>query len=364
VRKPDKSSSPTEQLPNEILVILQRVTLLNEKDQFLAYEAIRDYLKAGSKVTGDPEIDERAESLHVLQAVAEHYGLADARTLAVRQFDEAPEALREGWGSSRVIRVWKRWRFAQDALAGAHARPTAKQRDSRRALGVGRLMTDDYLASVRDWLATKPASLGTASYNAWRKEQNQSLAEGQLPRPVFQSVQRGLGLTWANILEVARGHFEIADVPVHMTTRGLAEVSGPHQLVAFVDVVEITGANRAAVFARLKEPGAPVPVVLVGGKTNTRLWLREDIEAWAAGKPFPKRKFNSLSHHYMDRQAVGEFLGTAPGRVHNLQGIPKRVVLAGRRALWLKKEIVAYSETDQGKAAKAYSAVSTTKRRR
>jgi predicted DNA-binding transcriptional regulator AlpA len=359
VRKPDKSSAPTEQLPREILVILHRISLLSEKDQLLAYEAIRDYLRDGAKVSGDAEIDERAESLRVLQAVAEHYRLPDARALTGKQFDEAPEALREGWGTSRVIRVWKRWRFAQDALSGAHAKPTAKQRASRRALGVGRLTTDDYLASVRDWLATKPASLGTAAYNEWRKEQNQNLAEGHLPRPVFSSIRSGLGMNLASILEVARGDLEIEDAPKHVAKRYLARVTGPHQLVSFTDVMEITSDNRASLFQRLKDPGAPVPVVLIG---KLRMWLREDIEAWSAGKPFTKRKLNSLRHHYMTRPEVAALLGTSE-RVHNLQGIPKPAVLAGGRALWLKEEIVAYSKTDQAKTARAYSAVSITRHR-
>jgi len=99
-------------------VILQRVTILSEQDQLIAYEAIRDYLVAGGKsATADPQLDERAQALRVMRAVIEYYQIDDPRMLGVKQFDGAPEEVREGWKRGRIISVWGKWKFARDAIA-------------------------------------------------------------------------------------------------------------------------------------------------------------------------------------------------------------------------------------------------------
>ncbi len=129
---------------------------------WLAYEAIREYLVAGGKsAPADAQLDERGQALKVMRTVIEHYGLDDPRKLEMKQSDDAPEEVREGWRSGRVIRVWARWKFACQALAGSKP-----QRAVKSKAGAAGLRTGDYIAGVREWLTTKPPKLIVRDYDA------------------------------------------------------------------------------------------------------------------------------------------------------------------------------------------------------
>lgn len=343
---------PLEKPSREIATILHRVGTLSAGDQLRAYELIRDYVKAGQKIVTDPELDDRAVSLKALEAVVEHLKLDDASKIEVKQFDAAPAELRDGWSSARIIRAWGKWSFAQRALAGSKTRATARQRSIRKASGVSSLTSDDYLAAIKTWLATDPPDETTRSYMRWRGEMNLERSPGTLPYPSIGAIRRGLRRKWEDCLLIAKGKKTLASTPQSADKVQLAVVRGPDDLVSFRDIKEMTGSYDSKLWQELLAPGAPVPVVTA---SHVRMWLREDIEAWVAGKPFPERTENELQHRYMTPGEVAEHFGLTPGGIKYVNRMPKPAAVVGQRRLWLRSEIEAHHRWEQenpGKAAR------------
>jgi hypothetical protein len=100
---------------------MQRFLALPRRQQLRAYNDLRRYLSpelpAGEGV--DRKLVRQAESLETLRDVITHLRISD-RPLKAREFDEAIKRLgRDGdWSSSKIVRLWRRWRFALEAVDG------------------------------------------------------------------------------------------------------------------------------------------------------------------------------------------------------------------------------------------------------
>lgn len=335
-------------LPREVAAILQRVTILSEQDQLVAYEAIREYLVAGGKsAPADAQLDERGHALRVMRAVMEHYRLSDPRKLQAKQFDEAPDEVREGWKHGRVIRAWAKWKFAQAALAGSRPRPTARQRAVKSKAGVAALRTSDYISGVRDWLSTDPPKLNVRHYDAWAQETNAAAPADVLPFPGYRSIRSALGLSWKSILSVARGEITVADVTKETVKKRIASSRGPHDLVSSLDIVTISGKSHATVQSWMHRENFPVPVLVIG---RNRFWLRGDIKLFLAKKKLPNRTRNELDGLYVTRVGAAEILGVALDTVDRLKGRPEPAALVGQNRLWLTSEIEAFRDARRARA--------------
>lgn len=329
-------------LPREVSVILQRVTILSEQDQLLAYETIRDYLIAGGKsVPADEQLDERGQALRVMRAVMEHYRLGDPRELEVKQFDAAPEEVREGWKSGRIIRVWVKWKFARDALAGSKPRPTARQRAVRSKARVRDVRSDDYLAGVREWLATKPPKLVIRDYDAWVTERNAARSADTLPVARYLRIHNALTLSWKSILRAASGEITVEEARKEVLTKRVSISRAPHDLISSQEIQTMTGKPEGTVQRWMKGDSFPVPALVIG---NRRFWIREDIELFVQGKKHPSRKRNELGDVYVTLAGASAILGVHRYGAAKLEGAPEAVALVGADRLWLKSEIEAFGE--------------------
>jgi predicted DNA-binding transcriptional regulator AlpA len=338
-------------LPRAVAVLLKRFGELSEQEQLLAYEACRDYLAAGRReVVRDLALDERAEVLRVMRQVVEHYKLTDPQQLEIKQFDQATEAIREGWRSGRIIRVFGTWRLARNALAGARPRQTAHQRAIRRQAALHQLTTDDYFAGVREWLATKPPSESITHYTEWVAEKNASLAPGELRVAAPLSIRTALRLGWKSIVLIAKGELRLEDAQRRRAARRLAVSRGKHDFVSHRDIVEMSGKAASSVYALSHKPDFPTAVLVID---NRRHYLREDVIAYLTKKPFPKRERDELRPLYLSSAEVAALAGLRVTQWENivrqeLQDVPSPIAAVGARRLWLRSEIEAWIK-GQGK---------------
>ena len=334
-------------------MILQRVTILSEQDQLLAYETIRDYLAAGGRsALADPQLDERGEALRIVRAVMEHRRLDDPHKLEVTHFNAAPEKVREGWKSGRVIRAWGTWRFAREALAGAKPRPTARQRALKSKAGVPGLQTDDYLAGLREWVATNPPKLVFRDYDEWVKEKNAALEADVLPFARYRQIRYGLGLSWKSVVSIARGEITLAEGTKKGVKKRVSVSRGPHDLVSSQDIVVMTGRSHGVVQAWMHLDSFPVPALVIGDR---RFWIRGDVELFVQGKKNPARKHNELAGLYVTVAGAAEILGSAPSNTSRISGMPAPVALVGAQRLWLTSDIEAFRERRQTRGIRTRS---------
>lgn len=328
-------------LPREVAALLQRFTILSEEEQLLAYNAVREYLVAGGmSAPADTQLDERGEALRVMRAVMEHLGLDDPRKLEVKQFDAAPEEVREDWRSGRVIRAWARWKFAREALAGAKPRPTARQRALKSRSGAAALRTDDYFAGMREWLAAKPPKLGSREYDAWAKERNAAAAANVLPFPRYHGI-RILRISWESALQVARGKISLEEATKTAIQTRASTSCGPHDLVSPHDIAAMAGKPMTTIQRWLVRDNFPVPVLVVGG---SRSWFRSDVELFLKGKTPPARTRNELAGIYVTRPGAAKILGVASVTLEGMKGRPDPVARVGTKRLWLRSEIEAFRD--------------------
>lgn len=335
------------ELPRPVAALLRRLTELSEQDQLLAYEAIRDYLAgANPSIGGDAQLDGRLEALRVMRAVVEHYRLEDPRKLGVKQFDEAPEEIREGWRSGQIIRVFAKWGFARDALAGARPRETTRQRALRSRTGASRLQTDDYLASVRDWLATKPPKTRPQDYDGWVSEQRVLAFDGKsepLVRPRSAAIKSGLGVfSWEAVVRMARDELSLKEAKeIGPTKRRRPPSRMEHDLVSVADASAITGRSIHTIKAVSRGNDFPTAVLLISG---ARYYFRSDIEAYFKSKPFPRREHNELRGTYISRHDAATMAGLTSQSFHKTSDRPPPVAQIGGRNIWLRSEVEAWVE--------------------
>lgn len=346
-------------LPRQAAALLQNFAGLTGEEQLLAYEAITEYLQAGeTRLVVDPEIEERAEALRVMRAVVEHRGLADASKLLLREFNEAPEKVRKGWRSGRVIRAWGTWVLARQALSGGRKTETARQRALRSVYGSTRLSTDDYLAGVRAWLATDPPKVTQLAYMDWRKEWNSALPEGALPYPVPASIRQGLNLTWRTTVEVARGEITVEEAKKDEFRHTRSISTGDHHFVTRMDIAQIADKNPGVVDVMTHADDFPAPVLVKGKR---RLWLLEDVEAYLAGGAVPEREENELCHLYMNSQEAAELLGRDRTSINRwrLSDMPEPVFRSHADRLWRRSDVEAFKKEHDRRRARRVKEATT-----
>jgi predicted DNA-binding transcriptional regulator AlpA len=268
-----------------------------------------------------------------------HLALDDASELQAKQFDAAPEALRGGWTSSRVIKTWEKWSYARDAAAGERSRPTARQRALRRALGAEELRTDDHIETIRSWLTANPPKLNIRHYREWASEHNAARAEGELRAADYMTIQNSLGIGWDDTIRVARGEVTLDEARKQHVEKRNPSVRPEHALVTTGDIVAMWGRDKQAVAYSSNQEGFPAPVVIVNDR---RLWLRSDIEAYIEGEPVPEREPNELGHLYVTAGEAKKILGLTSS-VAQLSGCPAPKY-SGSHFLWLRSEIEAWRD--------------------
>lgn len=322
-------------------VALQRFYDLAPADQLRAYEAIRDYL--GEEIvetTAERRIAERTAALEAMRRAAQHLGLPDDKAPSPAQFDEASRQAAPGWNRSRVVRAWGRWRWAKRAFLGERMPEPARRKAHRRAIGPRRAY-EGHVAAIRRWLATSPPSETTQAYKEWAVEYNDALRPGELRMPTRAgSIQNQLRLSWEDCVHVGKGELSLDEAPKRERQRRETFSRGPHNLISLETVLEILrAAGHGYVDVRTTyRRGFPRPVIVKGRK---RIWLRDDIEAYAAGKPVPQRQDNELGSQYLDATEVAKIVGLSATTIKRSGSprIPPPVANVAAFGLWLRSEI-------------------------
>jgi hypothetical protein len=183
----------------ELEAVMRRVYSLSRADQRRLFATLSAYLGEGaakdSKV--EKQITRRADALDAIRAVAEHLGRGEGETLTGAEFNEGAKAIGLKWSSQQIIRAWQSWRQAIHAYRGEWVRETPGQRALRRATSGRRRGYEDRIASLRDWLATQPASTTRHDYDRWRADTNlQRIARDEPPHLGSQGILASSPLKW------------------------------------------------------------------------------------------------------------------------------------------------------------------------
>jgi len=339
IEDPRRRRSPRD---TELELAMRRFFELSAADQLRAFEQMRDFLGTGapSLAKVDLQIEQRAESLAALARVAEHLGLNGAAP-TTEQFDQVARELKLGWTSGKVIRVWARWRFACDALRGGRTRLTAAQLSLRhRSIGLTR-KHEDYLTAVRLWLATSPPLVRRVDYEAWAREYNDALKDGELPVLGSKAITLALTLSWKDIVRVGRGEIGFDQAEKRSISERADWTSGPHDLVSQRSGAQILKINAGNFQWASRKPGFPTPIVIFARKRNTRAWLREDLEVYCETGKAPKRKLNGLRHLYYSTVELAPLVGVKPGTLSEAgraSPTPPPTGRVGSTLYWLKRD--------------------------
>lgn len=337
------------QPPREVAALLKRLTELAPREQLQAYQLIHDYLTAsGHELPRERELDERASALEAMAAVADYYGITDRLELEVKRFDSAPEDVRAGWKSGKIIRLFGTWRFAREQLAGRKPRETARQVSIRRAAATTKLKSDDYLTTLREWLATDPPHVTWADYDEWARERNERLPEGVLRAARFRTIRAEWNLEWATALRVARGELELEDARKKKIQRRLAKVRGEHDLIAKIDIMQMSGKGGSTVNYWMHSSALgvfPTPVLVIGER---KIYLREDVKAFLRGKKFKQREIDELRPLYLTTREAAEIAGYTKSSWEQVarkgkSGEPLPIAHVGGVLLWLRSEVEAFA---------------------
>jgi hypothetical protein len=134
------------------------------------------------------------EARAALRRAAEHLGLAgqaDRLAMKMRDFNEVPEEVREGWSAAKVAAAHKSsWQLAKRVAFTSALLPTSDAQEWARVRHLPRHGSSGalQLTGVREWLDTRPAKRTMAAYNAWRAQENPKREQqGLLPLVAGQS---------------------------------------------------------------------------------------------------------------------------------------------------------------------------------
>jgi DNA-binding XRE family transcriptional regulator len=148
-----------------------------------------------------------ADAVKALERVVQHLKLKDQKAqlaLTMREFDAAPEKVRQGWTGRQVADAIRgSWELAKAVAFTDEYVPSIAEYHWLRNKGLTRKRREAKftLGSLQKWLATKPESKSLAAYERWAVAQNKKLREGQKPYPQRTSVWRRWQLPWTEIVE-------------------------------------------------------------------------------------------------------------------------------------------------------------------
>jgi predicted DNA-binding transcriptional regulator AlpA len=323
-------------LPHDAALVFRQFVELTEAEQLQAYLTIREYFEAqDQEATPDPALEARAGALDALLKVLAHLDLDDAMALEAKRFDAVPSEVRNGWSSQRVLRAWGTWQHAKEVAAGERPRLTARQRAIKKAAGAMTRRSNDYFAGIRAWLATNPPLLHTRDYDEWCREHNAKAKGVEFHYPLYKAIHVTGGVGWKTALAIANREITLDEVKRPSRKARFAKANGEHDLVTIRDIGKIIGISKPTVIYRTKQSDFPTAVLVKGGR---RYWLRPDIKAYHAGKPFPARSINELDAVYVDADEAAEILGFTRAHIALSAGHPEPVFNAGNR-LWRRTDI-------------------------
>jgi hypothetical protein len=327
--------------------VLRRALDLVGRDQLKLFHALSERL--GGELW---EEDDRArqarlrdEAVAAMQAAATYLGLPEGQAPTIPEFKRAARETSLPMTFSGVYGAFdERWDVASRHYRGEHIPETAAQRAMRRKyLGRRDDVREAPLTGVRLFLTQDPPPRATRyeDYEAWAREFNEN------PRDGYKRVGENaghicgqLGLGWDLVLAVAAGRTDPEQARKESLSAALSE-AGP--LVGHLLLSQMLGLSRHARHA--KQATFPKPVFRFA-KGNS-MWLRSDIEGYAAGRRDFKHAEGVLQDQYLDGHQLGkEVLGIASieavrGRVRAeaWETVPRPAGKAGNHYYWSRADV-------------------------
>jgi len=294
------------------------------------------------------EAAQRKETLDCLRAAMAHHGVE--RALTKDEYAEAHRALKLPWSWQRIFRLWKSFEVAARTAAGGPLPPTWQQRDFQRRFLTGKTARshEEYWEAIRLWLEEKPFTERAAAYDEFACQHNLTLAEGGKPLPRSSTATKALGLRFGEIVAVARGDKDYADVFVERQ-ENTDWSSGPEDLLGLQTLMIMSGRTRQGARRLAQNADFPRPVVIVGDK---RIWLREEIAAYLAGERRPLLTADRLRERYLTSAEAAELLALRPTTLIRSEDYPQRVARIGIIYLWLRQDVEEYASLHRAEIAR------------
>jgi DNA-binding Xre family transcriptional regulator len=147
-----------------------------------------------------------SEAVRILEQVAKHLKLDQEQRLALtmRDFDAAPEKIREGWRARKVADdIRGSWQLAKSIAFNNKSLPVAPERHWERGRGLPRKRREAAfaLSGVAQWLETKPKEKTKAAYGRWNKQENQKRDKDLKPLLQGKGIWRIWPFPWPEIVK-------------------------------------------------------------------------------------------------------------------------------------------------------------------
>jgi predicted DNA-binding transcriptional regulator AlpA len=317
---------------------------LSWEDQHKVSKVIRGYFFHSDQVSKRlEEQDKRAECVEALKRAAAHLGLPEGEAPGIKEYEQARKELGLKLSAWTIERRWSSWPEVRKAVRGERVRMTARQRAEFGAAIRHRPTREEGLASVREWLASRPPSLRSADYDEWAKERNEQRPELRRA-PRAKTVGHALGLSWRPVLKVARRELPLAEAH-RRRLRTLRRESGGFASMDGVALILGLAPSLARYHIRT-DPRFPAHAFMLH---HVRVWHWEDVEAHHRGEPFPKRKPGEMQGEVVAIDHIMRLCGlTEKATYRAVRGrsglVPRPAGRVSKYPYWLRSEVEAWSE--------------------
>lgn len=317
---------------------------LSWQDQYRVYEVIQGYFfHFGPSADALDELRNRAKCVTAVQRVAKHLGLPEGEMPGVKQYETARKELGMELSSSTIERRWQAWPEVCKAARGERVRMTTRQREQFRALHGHRPKGREWLAGMREWLASAPPSLRAADYNAWVEMHNEEKPE-EPPARKASSIRLALGLTWRETIRVARRDLPLAEAQARRL-KALKRSSGGFVCARGVALIRGLTISMATKHAR-SDPTFPAYAFTLH---KVRVWRWDDVEAHHQGRPFPKRKRGEMQGEVFDSDDIMRLCDLSPMQLYpairrRRPHVPQPAGRVANYPYWLRADVEAWSE--------------------
>ncbi len=198
--------SQAEQLAREIA---REASFLPERFRLWLFEQLRQDSAAvdGEQHKTNQLNQKMAAAVEALERVARHLKLEDKKAqlaLTMREFNAAPEPVREGWKARQIAELMRgEWGLAKAVAFTDTGLPVEAERDYQRKRGLSRKRREGafVLSGIQAWLESSPNDKSRANYDKWARAQNKQLAEGQKNYLGAENIQRRWPFPWPEIVE-------------------------------------------------------------------------------------------------------------------------------------------------------------------
>lgn len=335
----------TESAPRSLAAgdLLERFLSLTPQEQIAHAQAVRGHLETdglGDSTFRLAKLDEQAEALEAMRAVADALGLEPGIAPTSTQFRETAPAAAPGTTISRVISAFGRWRFARDVYEGNRPAAVHSARRLRRNQ-TGTPTIESAISEVQKWLASQPTSRTTTRYDAWVERQQAERPADEQPPLKRAGLCRLLGLAWEQILAVAEHRLTLAEAQAPTPVKGAVRERepddfGPDDLIPVRVIAEMLGGvDIKTAQLRAQRQGFPPPALIT---SRLNLWRRSDVERALSGETVPERPVNDLREKYLEASEVGALFGIKPTNLKRSPRVPRPVMTISGFGLWLRDE--------------------------